>query len=186
MNETAIQNRPSTIQNKTPSPLRDESTSLPRYHPAWPVLPDPLTPPTAAVPAAIGCPGNGGLPERTTPRSTAVCPGTCAFHPSAQERTSAASFPAGLPVTDPASLEAAPRLLFSVSAFASRIAKYYTRIGYFVKQRVWASIPLVQRSSHSTSQQTGGEGELAYLTEAYLCARLRIDTSWRSNWKQDR
>ena len=46
-------------------------------------------------------------------------------------------------------------------------------------------IPLVRQPSHSTSQQTRGERELAYLTEAYLCARLQIDTSWRSNWKQD-
>ncbi len=54
------------VQSKRPRPCRDESVSLPRYHPVWPALAGPLTPPTAATRATIGCPSNGGPPERTS------------------------------------------------------------------------------------------------------------------------
>ena len=51
---------------ETLPPLRDESATLPWYHPAWPAQAGPLIPPAAATCAAIGCPCNGGPPERTT------------------------------------------------------------------------------------------------------------------------
>ena len=53
-------------QTKRSRPSRDESVWLPRYHPAWPDPSGPLIPPTAAQYTAIGCPYNGGPPERTT------------------------------------------------------------------------------------------------------------------------
>lgn len=96
-----------------------------------------------AILAMIGYPCNGGFPEQTTlpniqsPLASAgsqvLHTGYWVFHPSAQERTSAGSFLAGLPVTDPTSLEAAPRVLLSVSAFVHLAAPYYTKVRKIVK-----------------------------------------------------
>jgi hypothetical protein len=54
-------------QSKRSRPLRDESESLPRYHPVWPDGSGPLASPTMTTSATIGYPSNGGFPERTTP-----------------------------------------------------------------------------------------------------------------------
>jgi hypothetical protein len=84
------------------------------------------------------------FPDPNVPISQVTNP---PVHLSARERTSAASFPAGLSVSGPASLGAVPRLLFSVTAFVYWIKAYYTKVSQFVKSLLFLTMARVCRAA---------------------------------------